>query len=194
MVLVVVLTGRASDRDGPKVRGAPSGREFVGTQRIFVRYIQLPPSLQIGNLSVHSSYIAASFVGASILHLWETYFVHLQKRNRLQQKCWIWREISPLRLISRKNSVDFTKIDLRSCQDAKMGNMAFPQVNFLRILLVFVSVLVPFIHGVRIEEKGKKKEIDFTKIPLNIIVRSDVSWGAKKCLTAEETSYVCSKQ
>ena len=78
-------------------------------------------------------------------------------------------------MISRKNSVDFTKIDLRSCQDAKMGNMAFPQVNFLRILLVFVSVLVPFIHGVRIEEKGKKKEIDFTKIPLNIIVRSDVS-------------------
>ena len=28
-----------------------------------------PPSLQIGNLSVHSSYIAASFVGASILQL-----------------------------------------------------------------------------------------------------------------------------
>ena len=55
-----------------------------------------PPSLQIGNLSVHSSYIAASFVGASILqlHLWETYFVHLQKRKRLHQKCWIWREMS----------------------------------------------------------------------------------------------------
>ena len=56
-----------------------------------------------------------------------------------------------------------------------MGNMAFPQVNFLRILLVFVGAFVPFIYGVRIEEKGKKKEIDFTKIPLNIIVRLDVS-------------------
>ena len=34
--------------------------------------------------------------------------------------------------------------------------MAFPAlVNFLRIILFVISVFVPFIHGVRIEEKGK---------------------------------------